>query len=187
MTETIARLTLEDFILEMGSNSVSELTYEQMQQLVQRLDLSDDLLDGHTHFVDEAYARNLVCRTQSFELIVMCWRPGHESTIHDHAGSLSAITVHRGRLTSRIFVPAAGVPIGSGPVRLEHTDLVARGQGWTGVDRTGIHQLANTTDEDLVTVHCYSPPLKALNVYEVDSREVTVLPLRYTVAEDLAA
>jgi len=188
MTQTIARLTLEEFILEMGSRPVSELTYEQMQQLVHRLDLSDDLVDTHTHFVDAAYARNLVCRTQSFELIVMCWRPGHESTIHDHAGSLSAITVHRGTLTSRIFVPSEGVAFGNGPVALDHTDKIRPGQGWTGVDRTGIHQLANTTAaEELVTVHCYSPPLTALNVYQVDTPEVTVLPLRYTIADDLAA
>ena len=187
MTETIARLTLEEFILEMGSRPASELTYDEMQRLVHRLDLSDDLVDSHTRFVDEAYARNLVCRTQSFELIVMCWRPGHESTIHDHAGSLSAITVHRGTLASRLFVPARGVPTGGGPVALDQSETLRRGDGWTGVDRTGIHQLANTTNEDLVTVHCYSPPLKALNVYRVDSPDVEVLPLRYTVADDLAA
>ena len=187
MTQTIARLTLEDFILEMGNRPADQLTYAQMQDLVHRLDLSGDLVDGHIHFVDDAYARNLVCRTQAFELIVMCWRPGHESTIHDHAGSLSAITVHSGTLTSRIFVPGDGVPLGGGPVALDQSETLKRDDGWTGVDRTGIHQLANTTDEDLVTVHCYSPPLKALNVYQTDSAEVTVLPLRYTIAEDLAA
>jgi len=187
MLRTLNRLSLEDFILEMGSRPVDRLTHDQMLDLVHRLDLSGDLIDSRTHFVDDAYARNLVCRTLSFELIVMCWRPGQESTIHDHAGSLSAITVHRGSLTSRIFVPGDGVRVGAGPVVLDHADTFLPGQGWTGVDRTGIHQLANTSADDLVTVHCYSPPLKALNVYRLDTPDVDVLPLRYTVADDLAA
>jgi hypothetical protein len=56
------------------------------------------------------------------------------------------------------------------------------------VDRAGIHQLANTADEDLVTVHLYAPPLVELGVYstkiaEVERRRVRV---RDTIAEDLA-
>ena len=180
------RLTLEQFIVEMGTQPVDELSHDQLQQLVHRLDLSGDLIEARTCFAKDAYARNLVCRTPAFELLVLCWKPGHESTIHDHVGSLNAITVHRGALTSRIFVPADGVPAGAGPVVLDHTDTFLPGQGWTGVDRHGIHQLANIGTEDLVTVHVYAAPLTTLTVYSVDSSEVEVRPLRYTLAEDLA-
>jgi len=180
------RLTLERFILEMGRQPVDELTHDRLQRLVHRLDLSGDLIETRTCFAADAYTRNLVCRTPSFELLVLCWRPGHESTIHDHCGSLNAITVHRGALTSRIFAPAPGVPAGSGPVVLDHCDTFKPGGGWTGVDRHGIHQLANTGTEDLVTVHVYAAPLTTLNVYSLDSPEVAVRSLRYTLDQDLA-
>jgi len=179
------RLALEDFIMEMGGQPVDELTHGHLQQLVHRLDLSDELIESRTCFAKDAYARNLVCRTPAFELLVLCWKPGHESTIHDHVGSLNAITVYRGALTSRIFVPAEGVAVGRGPVALDHTDTFLPGQGWTGVDRRGIHQLANTGTEDLVTVHVYAAPLTTLTVYSLDSPEVEVRPLRYTLDEDL--
>ena len=179
------RLSLEQFIVAMGKQPVDDLSHDRLQQLVHRLELSGDVIDARACFAADAYTRNLVCRTPTFELLVLCWKPGHVSTIHDHVGSLNAITVHRGVLTSRIFVPAPGVPAGSGPVILDHTDAFEPGGGWTGVDRHGIHQLANTGDEDLVTVHVYATPLTTLNVYSLDSPKVEVRPLRYTLDEDL--
>ena len=178
-------LSLEEFIFEMGSQPVEHLTHDRLMDLTGRLQLSADLIESRTCFGRDKYARNLICRTPSFELLALCWKPGHESTIHDHVGSLNAISVHRGALTSRIFVPAEGVPAGSGPVVHDHTDTFLSGQGWIGVDRDGIHQLANTGEKDLVTVHVYAPALMTLNVYSPDSSKVELQPLRYTLAEDL--
>jgi cysteine dioxygenase len=185
MNPTPDHLSLEEFIFEMGSQPVEQLTHDRLMDLTGRLQLSPDLIESRTCFGRDRYARNLICRTPSFELLVLCWKPGHESTIHDHVGSLNAISVHRGTLTSRIFAPAAGVVAGSGPVVLDHTDAFVHVQGWTGVDRHGIHQLANTGADDLVTVHVYAPALMALNVYSLDSAKVEQQPLRYSLAEDL--
>jgi cysteine dioxygenase len=178
-------LTLEEFILEMGRGPVSELTNARLMQLTERLSISDELIESRTCFAPNSYTRNLVCRTGAFELLVLCWKPGHESTIHDHAGSLNAIRVHRGELTSRLFVPAAGRPAGTGPVELLAEERVRPG-GWTGVDRGGVHQLLNTAAADLVTVHVYAPPLKELVVYSTDSARSERRPLRDTIADDLA-
>jgi predicted metal-dependent enzyme (double-stranded beta helix superfamily) len=179
------RLSLEEYILEMGRQPVSSLTHERLMELTHRLTISDELIQSRSCFAADTYARNLVCRTPTFELLVLCWRPGHETTIHDHAGSLNAIRVHRGELTSRLFVPAAGRPAGTGPVGLLAEERVPPG-GWAGVDRGGIHQLANTAAEDLVTMHVYAPPLTELVVYSTDSSETERRPLRYTIADDLA-
>jgi hypothetical protein len=81
-------------------------------------------------------------------------------------------------------VRAGGAPDGSGPVTLTGEERI-RGGGWTGVDRDGVHQLANTSTDDLITVHVYSPPLMELTVYSLDSPQTERRPLRYTLAEDL--
>jgi len=185
MGQSSAQISLEEFMIEMGREPVSSLTHERLMDLTHRLTISDELIESRTCFAANTYARNLVCRTPSFELLVLCWRPGHESTIHDHAGSLNAIRVYRGELTSRVFVPAAGSPVGTGPVGLVAEERVQEG-GWTGVDRDGIHQLANTSDEHLVTVHVYAPPLTELVVYSTSAAETERRPLRYTLADDLA-
>jgi cysteine dioxygenase len=178
-------LTLDQFVLEMGRAPVNELMHERFVELVDRLRLSDELLDDRTHFLEADYARNLVVRTPHFELLVLCWRPGQASTIHDHAGSLNAIRVRSGELTSRVFRPAAGMEPGAGPVELASEDRVRPGEALIGVDRGGIHQLGNTTDEPLVTVHVYAPPLLALTVYDTESSAVEKRPLRRSYVDDL--
>jgi cysteine dioxygenase len=185
MNGTPDHLTLEEFIFEMGRQPVEQLTHDRLMDLTGRLQLSADLIESRTCFGRDKYARNLICRTPSFELLVLCWKPGHESMIHDHVGSLNAISVHRGELTSRIFVPAAGRPAGTGPVELLAEERVHRG-GWTGVDRLGIHQLQNTAAEDLVTVHVYAPPLSELVVYSTEASDTVRRPLPSTLADDLA-
>jgi cysteine dioxygenase len=184
MTDAAHELSLEQFILEMGRGPASALTHERLMDLSRRLRLSDELVASRSCFSEDHYARNLVCRTQRFELLVLCWRPGHESTIHDHAGSLNAINVHSGELTSRVFTPADGAPAGSGPVVMTTEERIGRG-GWAGVDRDGIHQLADTSAADLVTVHVYAPPLMELTVYSSASPKTERRPLRYTLADDL--
>lgn len=185
MGQSSAQISLEEFMIEMGREPVSSLTHERLMDLTRRLAISSELIESRTCFAAHTYTRNLVCRSADFELLVLCWKPGHESTIHDHAGSLNAIRVYRGELTSRVFVAAAGSPVGTGPVDLVAEERVQEG-GWTGVDRDGIHQLANTSDEHLVTVHVYAPPLTELVVYSTDSAETERRPLRDTLADDLA-
>ena len=178
-------LTLEDFILELSRDPADRLVHSRLMDLAARLRLSSDLVQSSMLFSAEAYARNLVCRTPYFELLVLCWRPGQETTIHDHAGALNAIRVHSGELTSRVFSFAPGAGPGTGPVEQVAEERVKPGGSLVGVDRNGIHQLANTSGEDLVTVHVYAPALTELTVYSTDSSAVERRPLRYTLAEDL--
>lgn len=184
MDESPPDLSLDDFIVEMSREPVSSLTHGRLMDLIRRLRLSDELIQSRIGFAHDQYARNLVCRTPCFELLVLCWRPGHASTVHDHAGSLNAIRVSSGELTSRRFRPVNGQPTGTGPVEMTDEDRIHR-DDLIGVDRDGIHQLANTSDEDLVTVHVYAPPLTELTLYDTESGFVERRSLRYTIADDL--
>ncbi len=178
-------LTLEQLLLALARTPVSSLSYARLLELAGQLTLDDELVARKIVFARDAYARNLVLRTPEVELLVLCWRPGQQSTIHDHAGSLNAIRVHSGRLTSRLFAPAAAVGPGRGPVALASEELVAAGE-LTGLDRDGIHQLANLSGQDLVTVHLYAPPLPAITVYSTEHASTERVPLRYSVADDIA-
>ena len=185
MNEVSPHLSLEGFLFEMSRGPLGSLTHERLMDLTHRLNLSDELIETRACFAANTYARNLVCRSADFELLVLCWKPGHASTIHDHAGSLNAIRVHRGELTSRVFVPAAGRPAGAGPVELLVEEYV-RPSGRTSVDRHGVHQLANTAGEDLATVRVSAPPPAELVAYSTDSAETERRPLRHTHVDDLA-
>ena len=179
-------LSLDDFIVEMSREPVSSLTHERLMHLAGRLYLSDDLVGNRIAFAKDTYARNLVCRTPFFELLVLCWRPGQESTIHDHAGALNAIRVLSGELTSRSFSRTSGASSGGGPVAQDDEERVPAGRAH-GRSRPQRHPPAgqHVRETISITVHVYAPALMELNVYSTTSAEVERRPLRYTLADDL--
>lgn len=178
-------LSLDDLICEMSREPASALAHERLMDLAGRLYLSGDLVRNRIAFANDTYARNLVCRTPFFELLVLCWRPGQASTIHDHAGALNAIRVYSGALTSRTFRRTRGASSSAGPVVQSAAERVPAEARMVGLDRGGIHQLANTSGDDLVTIHVYAPALTELNVYSTTSAVVERRRLRYTLADDL--
>jgi predicted metal-dependent enzyme (double-stranded beta helix superfamily) len=190
-------LSLERFIVETNRAGTQTMPQGEFNELAQRLDLDDALVGTHVRFCEEHYARNLVCRTAQFELLVLCWKPGQASTIHDHAGSLNVTRLYSGELTSRQFRRrdggrgvsevggAASGALPRGPVDLIDEQVIV-GSGAAAVDRGEIHQLANESGGELVTVHLYAPPLTDIVVYSRTEPQAEVLRLRYSLADDFA-
>ena len=178
-------MTLDDFILEMQHIPSRELTIAQLRELVTKLDLRDALVDENVHFCEESYARNLLCRTPRFDMLVLCWKPGQVTTIHDHAGSLNVTRVYSGKLTSRLFEEYERPAPGRSLVRKAVEDTLGK-NGLSTVDHGEIHQLANTSDHDLVTVHVYARPLKDITVYCPNTGEIERVALRYTLEDEFA-
>ena len=197
MTAAEGPLTLECFIFETNRDGARTLPLERFAALALRLDLDDTLVSAHVRFCDGHYARNLICRTTQFELLVLCWKPGQASTVHDHGGSLNVTRVYSGDLTSRVFrrrgggsgvaTPggAAAGELPSGPVDLVDEQVLA-GSGAATVDRGAIHQLGNWSHEGLITVHLYAPPLTDIVIYSTTEAHTEVERLRYSLADDFA-
>ncbi len=180
MSTPSASLSLDEYLLMLAQSGAPGLSRDDFLDLTGRLRIDPALIERNVAFSTETYARNFVCRTPQFELLVLCWEPGQLTTVHDHRGSLNFIRVHRGTLTSRLFRPK---PDGRGLDVAAEEELTP--PAFTGVDRPEIHQLSNLSGERLVTMHVYAPALKELQVYDVETGSARRHPLRYTVADDL--
>ncbi|MEJ8281110.1 cysteine dioxygenase [Pseudonocardia spirodelae] len=88
---------------------------------------------------------------------LISWATEQIAELHDHAGSLGALTVVSGALTERRW---------SGPSGLR-TRTLRHGRG-AGFPLGHVHDVANTADEAAVSVHAYSPPLSAMSYYDVE-------------------
>jgi cysteine dioxygenase len=173
-------MRLEDLVVAARRCGPDGFDYYELIDLVAGLDLSSELVEAHIQFDAERYARNLILRTQAFELLALCWFPGQQTIIHDHGGSVGASRVYRGNLTSRLFAAANGTP-----ARMTDVDVVGPG-GFAAVDRHDIHQLANAGPEELVTLHVYSPPLRTITAFSTQSAERSQVTLRYSLQDDLS-
>lgn len=119
-------------------------------------------------FTERGYARNLIARGPAAELLLLCWRSGQRTPIHDHGGSVGVVLVCEGLLTETMFDRSV-----EGRVRPNNTYKWGPGSV-TGAEVPDIHQLLNLqpAGKELVTLHCYAPPLSILNTYSPRSSKV---------------
>jgi len=136
---------------------------EEADRWLREVEVTREELRPHLGFKEGTYARHRVHLDDFAELLILCWRPGQRTPIHDHNGSFGAVRVLSGVLWETIFEMEGGSGL-----------AYRRGREWTAGEVTGadvpdIHQLGNpdVSGRDLVTLHLYSPPLTSLNVYRV--------------------
>jgi cysteine dioxygenase len=137
---------------------LAELTVQ-----VRELDISCDDVADFVRFSDKQYARNLVRGGPWYYLLVLCWKNGQRSPIHDHKGSCCAVRVLRGVMTETIFRFAP-----NGHVKAISSQEYPPGSVIASQD-SDMHQVSNLQagGADLVTLHIYSPPLVRMGTYSI--------------------
>jgi cysteine dioxygenase len=143
--------------------------------LVERTRISEDDLQPYLGFKAGNYCRHRVMRNEHVEMLVLCWKPGQRTPIHDHNGSHGAVFVHEGIMWETTFEYDAEQGLGY----KAHREL--RHGGLTGSELPDIHQLGNpdVSGQDLITIHIYAPPLGVLKTYKLGSSTIDL----YTPAD----
>lgn len=155
-------------LVEMLTAQSSPPSLEQLDSWLQNVEISDQELAPYVAFKDGNYSRHRVCRNEFVEMLVLCWRPGHRTPIHDHNGSHGAVKVHEGILWETIFHydPQRGL--------CYKTARECLPGEVTGAGVPDIHQLGNpdVSERGLITIHIYAPPLGVLRTYKVGSAAI---------------
>ena len=125
---------------------------------------ADDLLD-YLVFRPDRYVRNKVHDGPAYQALVLCWRNGQRSPIHNHRGSHCAVKVLRGIATETLFARAANRMIYA-----VNSRALPSGHICASTDED-IHQISNlqADNKDLVTLHVYSPPLLRMEMFSLES------------------
>lgn len=77
--------SLERFIEEVKSLPRERAKYDEV---LRGITFGMDEIQAYCHFSQDFYTRNLILRTDDFELLVLCWEPGQITPIHNHSGSV---------------------------------------------------------------------------------------------------
>ena len=134
---------------------------------------ADDVLSGRCdHLLPEGgipESRRWFTRIhgdEELDVWLISWVPGHPTELHDHGGSLGALTVVSGSLSEYRW---DGRDLRRR--RLDAGDQAGFPLGW-------VHDVVWTPERDLsapitptLSVHAYSPPLTAMSYYEVTERK----------------
>jgi cysteine dioxygenase len=159
-------MTLNDFFkqLDVFADSFHPST---LQNLLREFNLGDDV-EQHFRFEDSRYQRNLLKRTSHYKALLLCFEPGQQTPIHDHAGSACGVKIIRGIATEIAY------KLNSNGCLKELGKTTLSANGVTGSNDMDIHSLGNTqANERLVSLHIYSPPLGGVGNYSLESNSGT--------------
>ncbi len=148
--------------------SLAELTAH-----LKRLDITCDDVAKHILFSERGYTRNLIHGNDWYQALVLCWKNGQRSPIHDHAGSNCGVRVLRGVLTETLFAFAPNGHVKAVSSRDYAADSIVASRDMD------MHQVSNLQpgDADLVTLHVYSPPLRLMGTYSITDRSRGTEPM----------
>ena len=168
-TDSALRQTfsLPALIAELQSQTSSP-SLEQIFDWLENAEVSAEELAPYSGFKEGNYWRHLVCRNEFVEMLVLCWRPGQRTPIHDHNGSHGGVRVCEGTMWETTFTYDSTKGLEYKSAREYSPGAV------TGSDVPDIHQLGNpdVSEQDMITIHIYSPPLGVLHTYKPGSATI---------------
>jgi len=154
--------------------------------------LSDYILYGngdyreYVMYNDRKYARNLVEENEHFELMVICWKQGQVSPIHNHENSACWMGCVEGEIKEEYFhqkqKPSCSLaqPCCACP-QLIPGEVSFHKAGEVGYisDEIALHRISPVGDNCGISIHIYSPPIHACTVYCVEANKAVKTQLSY--------
>jgi cysteine dioxygenase len=129
------------------------------------------------------YTRNLVFKSNLFELLAICWEPGQVSSIHNHHEQNCWMAVPLGKLMVDTY-QVLNQDREAGTCQLELASTVEMNPDHpVAVDsRLPVHRVSNLPrfEQRAVSLHVYSRPYDSCEVYSTEKGTCGVIPLHYT-------
>lgn len=158
-----------------------EMKLPDLRRFISDLKVHPSEIQPHIHFTDERYARNLVYKTEDFECLVLCWKPGQRSPIHDHANSICTVYTVEGVLSADNYKKTS-----NGHIRADYSEDFKPGSVLS-IQTTEIHQVSNLHDSaPMISLHFYLGPLENSFLYSVQQPGHQLYQRSYTRVFTLA-
>jgi len=155
-------------LLHYLDNLTERAPIEELENRLRSLDLTVEDVAQYAQFDKAHYRRNQVRGTPWYHLLVICWKSGQRSPIHNHAESTCGLKVLRGIATETKFETTPSLLVKALSSRDLHEGHITASQD------ADIHQISNLQADgtDLITLHIYSPPLLRMKTYSLTDRTV---------------
>lgn len=134
--------------------------------LVKRIELDAMDFSPYQFWSQDHYTRNCIVRTQSHELILLCWEEGQETPIHCHAGEECWVYLLQGEMKEVRYEDEENTNI---PLPID--EMVVKEKRFSYMnDEMGYHSLKNTYPGRSMSLHLYMNPIDTCQVYNEASK-----------------
>jgi len=150
-------------LIQYANGLTERFDVTDLRQRLEALNISVEDLAEHAISDDNGYRRNLVYECEMADFLLLYWKSGQRSPIHNHAGSTCGFKVLKGTGMETVFDMTP-----CGQVVATRTSVMNEGYICAAQD-SDIHQVSNlqAPGNDLITLHIYSPPLRVMDQYSI--------------------
>ncbi len=166
---TTPRVPIDQLVKELRALPVSAFeTTEKVQSLLARMPVTESSLAPYLTWDRQHYTRNLIDKTELYELLAICWEVGQGSSVHNHRDQNCWMAAPIGRLVVENF-HVGFEDIEAGKCRLQASNTVElTAANPCAVDPLEpVHRVINPREANqrAVTLHVYSRPFDTCVVY----------------------
>lgn len=150
---------LDDFV-----EALNSLEQSHYNQLIRSMDVPSSVFKAYTSWCDKSYTRNCIAENEKYELILLCWKAGQITPIHDHGGEECWVRVIQGEFKETIYTAGeAGKLHEVTTIRSKADDVTYM------IDFMGFHRIENLSSDRSMTLHLYAKPIRTCNVLDEDA------------------
>jgi cysteine dioxygenase len=177
-------VSVDDFVVRLRQLPVPAFDdIAAVLRFLQENPVDPSTLGRYLYWDAQHYTRNLIDKTELYELIAICWDVGHVSSIHNHRDQNCWMAVPIGRLMVQNY-RVLEQDLKRGTCRLRKTDALQMNRDHPcGVDPLApVHKVYNPREfhERAVSLHVYSRPFDSCDVYSEEQQSCGTIGLSYT-------
>ena len=180
------RVPIDELVRELHACPTSAFdTTQDILSLLRRMPVEEASLAPYLCWDRQHYTRNLIDKTDLYELVAVCWEVGQSSSVHNHRDQNCWMAAPIGRLVVENF-QVAFQDLEAGKCRLLASNTVAlTAANPCAVDPLEpVHRVLNPREgkQRAVTLHVYSRPFDTCVVYSPELGTCGDIRLHYNTA-----
>jgi cysteine dioxygenase len=175
--KSLKKGSLPELLSCLNSLDAKAFKGDQVDRYLAEHKLNEQQFLPFIYFREDTYGRNLVFKTDCYEMLVLTWLPQQRTPIHDHAGQRCWMHVTSGELSFKSYKPIKRpsdklVPLGEPETRKAGETIYID-------DGIGVHCIVNTSNKPAVSMHLYAGPIPRCQVYREDKKCFEWVQLEY--------
>ena len=155
---------------------------EGIRSLLAKMPVEETSLDRYLSWDRQHYTRNLIDKTDLYELIAICWEIGQGSSVHNHRDQNCWMAAPVGKLLVENFhVEFEDIEAGKCQLQASNTVELTAANPCAVDPRQPVHRVANPREANrrAVSLHVYSRPFDTCVVYSPEQGTCGDILLHY--------
>jgi len=177
------RVPIERLVAELRALPASAFDHtEQVQALLAQMPVEESSLTSYLCWDRQHYTRNLIDKTELYELIAICWEVGQASSVHNHRDQNCWMAAPIGRLQVENFhVQFQDLAAGKCHLAASNTVELNAASPCAVDPKEPVHRVVNPREANqrAVTLHVYSRPFDSCVVYSPEQGVCGEIKLHY--------